>query len=119
MKFGVFAQLHGYSSPEEFLAEVTDVGRQLLVDPMQLQQFGESVLRDGAVTGAEVQVYRKNGSTRWASVNLRGIPDARGAIVLCEGTVEDITDRKQAEERVQFLAYHDALTRGLGKSPPA
>ena len=62
-----FAQLHGYSSPEEFLAEVTDVGRQLFVDPMQLQQFGESVLRDGAVTGAEVQVYRKDGSTRWAS----------------------------------------------------
>ncbi len=105
-----FAQMHGYSSSEEFLAEVSDVGRQVFVDPMQLQHLGEAVSRGGAVTGAEVQVYRKDGSTRWASVNLRGIPDASGAIALCEGTVEDITDRKLAEERVQYLAYHDALT---------
>jgi diguanylate cyclase (GGDEF)-like protein len=33
-----------------------------------------------------------------------------GHIVLHEGTVEDITDRKVAEERVQFLAYYDVLT---------
>ena len=30
--------------------------------------------------------------------------------MLREGTVEDITDRKVAEERVQFLAYYDGLT---------
>ena len=30
--------------------------------------------------------------------------------MLHEGTVEDITDRKVAEERIQYLAYYDALT---------
>ena len=33
-----------------------------------------------------------------------------GVLVGYEGTNEDITDRKVAEERVQFLAYYDALT---------
>jgi diguanylate cyclase (GGDEF)-like protein len=38
------------------------------------------------------------------------VRDEGGNIVLREGTVEDVTDRKVAEERVQFLAYYDALT---------
>src|SRR5450432_1687229 len=43
-------------------------------------------------------------------MNLRAACDAKGKVVLHEGTVEDITDRKAAEERVQYLAYYDALT---------
>ena len=42
--------------------------------------------------------------------NLRGVRDAQGKVALYEGTVEDITERKVAEERIQFFAYYDALT---------
>jgi diguanylate cyclase (GGDEF)-like protein len=41
---------------------------------------------------------------------MRVTRDSGGNIALCEGTIEDITERKVAEERVQFLAYYDALT---------
>jgi diguanylate cyclase (GGDEF)-like protein len=41
---------------------------------------------------------------------MQAVRDADGNIVRLEGTVEDITDRKVAEERVQFLAFYDALT---------
>ena len=43
-------------------------------------------------------------------MNLRAACDAASNIALYEGTVEDITDRKAAEERFQYLAYYDALT---------
>jgi len=43
-------------------------------------------------------------------VNLRAVRNAEGAVILHEGTVEDITERKVAEGRVQFLAYYDSLT---------
>ena len=43
-------------------------------------------------------------------MNLRAVRDADGNICAHEGTVEDITDRKVAEEQVQYLAYYDALT---------
>ena len=43
-------------------------------------------------------------------VNVRAVRDASGNMLFYEGTVEDVTARKVAEERVQFLAYYDALT---------
>jgi len=58
---------------------------------------------NGVVRGAEIQVYRRDGSKKWAMCNLRTVRNAQGKTVLDEGTVEDITDRKAAEERVQFL----------------
>jgi diguanylate cyclase (GGDEF)-like protein len=71
-----------------------------------LQVVGKS----GVVGGAELQVYRRDRSKKWVLVNMRAVRDVQGDIVRLEGTVEDITDRKLAEERVEFLAYYDALT---------
>lgn len=104
------AQLHGYDSPEELLAEVTNLHEQLFVDPNKLREWGQLLESKGAVRGAEVELRRKDGTKKWALVSLRAVRDVHGQIVLHEGTVEDITDRKVAEERVRFLAYYDALT---------
>jgi diguanylate cyclase (GGDEF)-like protein/PAS domain S-box-containing protein len=104
------AQMHGFESPDELMAQVSNVAEQLFVDPSRMIEIGHTVAKHGAVHGAEVEVYGKNRTHRWMSVNVRGIQDPAGNLVLFEGTVEDITDRKAAEERVQFLAYYDALT---------
>jgi diguanylate cyclase (GGDEF)-like protein len=43
-------------------------------------------------------------------MNLQAVRGPDGKILRREGTVQDITDLKSAEEQVQFLAYYDALT---------
>jgi diguanylate cyclase (GGDEF)-like protein/PAS domain S-box-containing protein len=105
------AQMHGYDSPDELLAEVSNVGQQLFVDPSRMDELSRVLAEKGVVRGAEVEIYRRDHTRKWVLVNLRAVRDTDGQIVLHEGTVEDITDRKVAEERVQFLAYYDELTR--------
>jgi diguanylate cyclase (GGDEF)-like protein/PAS domain S-box-containing protein len=104
------AQMHGYNSPEEFLTEVSDVAHEVFADPLQVVHLLHEVAANGQVRGAEVEVYRRDRTRKWVVANMRAARDSGGKIVLYEGTIEDITDRKIAEERVQFLAYYDALT---------
>ncbi len=102
--------MHGYDSPEEIMAAVPDVAQRILVDPHRMIEFGQVLAKGGTVRGAELEIYRKDGTRKWVRLNLRGVRDSAGMIVCQEGTVEDITEHKTAEERVKFLAYYDALT---------
>jgi diguanylate cyclase (GGDEF)-like protein/PAS domain S-box-containing protein len=104
------AQMHGYDSPAHLLAEVPNVVDRLFVDPGRMKELKRGLDKNGVVRGAEVELYRRDRTKKWVMVNLRAVYDAAGNIVLHEGTVEDISDRKIAEERIQFLAYYDALT---------
>jgi len=52
----------------------------------------------------------KSGGVIWQSVS--GVPrlDAAGALIGYRGTAADVTARKQAEARIEYLATRDALT---------
>ena len=104
------AQLHGYRSPEELMAEVKNIPAQLFVDPSRMIEVAKVAAREDVARGAEVEVYCKDRSKKWVRVNQRAVRGPNNDILHYEGTVEDITERKAAEERVQFLAYYDALT---------
>ncbi len=58
----------------------------------------------------EVWNRRQNGEIypQWLSISV--IRDAKGNPVNYVGFISDITDRKKAEARVEFLAFHDSLT---------
>ncbi len=104
------AHIHGYDSPAQMLAEVSNVARQMFVDPGRMAKLVQALDENGVVRGAEVEVYRRDGTKKWLLLSLRAVRDASGIVALHEGTVEDISDRKVAQERVQYLAYYDALT---------
>jgi Amt family ammonium transporter len=92
------ARIYGYRSPEELIAAVTDITRQLYVDPNRRLQFAQIMHRDGTVAGFESQVYCRDGRVIWISENARAVRSAAGSIQYYEGSVEEITGRKQADE---------------------
>ena len=74
-----FARMLGYDSPEELKSKVNDIGHQLYVDPKQRQECIRVVQEKGSGT-FEVNYRRKDGSTRWASNNVRAVWDGNGKI---------------------------------------
>jgi len=92
------ARLYGYDNPDELIHEHGDLANQIYVEAERRQQFIDIMHRDGHVSGFESQVYRRDGSVIWISETATVVRDESGHVLHYEGTVEDITDRKQNEE---------------------
>lgn len=95
------ARLYGYSAPQELIECITDIEHQVYVNPERRQEFVHLLHENDAVSEFESQVYRKDGSTIWISENARAAKDENGRFLYCEGTVADISVRKQAETEIQ------------------
>lgn len=98
------ARIHGYNSPEEMVQSVTDIAQQLYVDPSRRLELIRMLQQRGSVKDFEVIMRRKDGSLHWVSLNAHAILEPKGSILYYEGTVEDITTRKLAEEELKQLS---------------
>jgi len=70
-----------------------------------------TVFRTGK--GAKIHdwhIIRKDGSKRAVEASVSLIRDAEGKKTGFRGVIRDITERKRAEEELQYTATHDALT---------
>ncbi len=65
--------------------------------------FKERLERDGRVVGLESAWTRKDGSAVYVRENAMAVRDAEGRVILYEGTVEDITARRDAEQAKEHL----------------
>ncbi|MEG4309510.1 MULTISPECIES: response regulator [unclassified Microcoleus] len=109
------ARIYGYESSTQMLAELTDINHQFYVNPNRRAEFMAQLGARGQVSKFESQIYRRDGSTIWISENARSICDENGRVLYYEGTVQDITDRKQAESAMQ-LALEAAESANRAKS---
>lgn len=104
------ARILGYSSPEELIAEDADSPRQYFVDQEAFGEFQRLIEEQGLVQKYEAQVYRKDGSKIWISIKALAIRDSNRKVLFYEGTIEDITERKWADDQIRYLSFHDKLT---------
>lgn len=112
----------GYDSPEQAMSGISDLSREVYVDPADRDAYLAAIRRDGYVSDWLVLLKRPDGTVRWHSENARGVFDGAGKLRYLEGTVKDVTDevtarealreseRRAAELRVQLA---DASLRAL------
>ncbi len=104
------AHIYGFDSPEELIRSLRDIGAQLYVDKQRRDEFMQIMKARGSVTSFESQVYRKNGDIIWISENARAVFAEDGSPIGYEGTVEDITERRLYQVRIEHQANYDTLT---------
>jgi PAS domain S-box-containing protein len=95
------ARIYGYSDATAMMLELTNIQHQLYVEPERRQEFIQALQRDGAVSGFESQVYQKDGTVIWIAENARSVYNDAGELLYYEGTVENITQRKEAAAALQ------------------
>jgi PAS domain S-box-containing protein len=95
-------QILGYASFEE-LATVNLVAHDYHPDYSR-KQFKERIERDGEILGMESLWKRTDETEVYIRENVRIVRDANGKIVRYEGTIEDISDQKQAADQVRNLS---------------
>ncbi|MEG5062921.1 PAS domain-containing sensor histidine kinase [Microcoleus sp. B3-A4] len=105
------ARIYGCDSPEEVTVKFTDIERQLYVDPARRNEFLRSIEESGTVSDFESKIYRSDGSIVWISEKARAVRDSSGAVLYYEGLIEDITQRKQAQESLRLFIH--ALSHDL------
>lgn len=97
------AGIFGYASPAEMIYQVQNIGIQIYADPADRQNMSEMITRQGHIENYEMQVLKKDGSRIWVSANIRILRNDDGTVQFYEGILEDISERKRAEEEILQL----------------
>ncbi|HEV2801062.1 MAG TPA: PAS domain S-box protein [Pyrinomonadaceae bacterium] len=105
-----------YASPAELIASCTDIARDFYADRETRATLQRLLAAHGKVQGFEARVFCKDRrNVIWMRENIYAVRDATGALLYYEGSVEDITAGKRAEER---LARSEEQYRVLFESNP-
>lgn len=92
------ARMFGYASLDEFMASAPS---DLWMDRGDWQVLSDRLLADGQVSGMELRLKKIDGTPIWGSISARVVHSERGESECFDGTIEDITLRKEAQEQLR------------------
>jgi len=105
------AELFGYDSPEEMISRIKETGAHLYAEASDRKRFIQLMKEKNRVERFEAEFLKKDGTKFWISINAYAVRGEDGSIACYEGNIEDISKRKQTEDKLeeskQFLT--DAL----------
>ena len=97
------ARIFGYHDKDELLAQPAE---SVYFDPQDRENVLNRLREHGSLTNIETRMRRADGTELWVLENVTLI-ESRGEL---EGTIIDITERKTAQEQIEYQAFHDVLT---------
>jgi diguanylate cyclase (GGDEF)-like protein/PAS domain S-box-containing protein len=100
-----FAEMAGFAASELTGRDLQDLFEHSSTATDIAQLLGETP----TLRGKEIELMRPDGTAVSALANISLLGQGERALV--HMTAVDISDRKRAEEQIEFHAYHDALTQ--------
>ena len=106
-------RMNGFTTEEELIAAVNGRVGNHYVDPHRRQEFVKRIEQKGRVNNFVSEVRRiKTGERIWISENAHAVRTTDGTIGYIEGSMQDITDQKRAEEA---LRERDAQSKAAAR----
>ena len=98
-------------TPEEWIGD-SKLWSQMMHDEDRDRAIEEVErgIASGAPYTVEYRMIGRDGRVKWFQDTAVMIPDADGNPAFTHGVMLDISERREAEERLTYLAYHDNLT---------
>ena len=96
------ARIFGYASQNQLLERVGRSVHRLCAHPQQWGHLLELVAQGRDRLALEQEYCRQDGSLFPAQLHARAVRDPQGELLFLEGFVEDISQRKEAEEALQW-----------------
>ncbi|MGE4297991.1 MAG: ATP-binding protein [Desulfovibrionaceae bacterium] len=96
------ARVLGYDSVESCMRQI-DNARKLFVNPEQRDEYVRLLREHGEVSQYIIPMRRRDGGIMWASCNARAIFGPDGEFLHIDGMLENVTERKKAEDEVVQL----------------
>jgi PAS domain S-box-containing protein len=100
----------GLTRQEDGLADWFVWTRVLEEERPRIESLFREALAGGGQLNFECRIIRPNGQIRMVHVEAEIDRDDRGCAVALHGVLQDITERKQAEDQIRQLANFDSLT---------
>lgn len=104
-----FETTTGYSR-EDAVGNKPGILRSGKHEPQFYQRLWETILRGDVFSEVFINV-RKDGSIYYEEKTITPIRDQRGEITHFISTGKDISERMRVQERLHYMAHHDALTK--------
>ncbi|HEY0901657.1 MAG TPA: PAS domain-containing sensor histidine kinase, partial [Micavibrio sp.] len=92
-----YARILGYDSPDHLMKHVRNAHEQLYRMPRERARFIRELEQKGMVQGFEAEMLTRQGNYIWVNENARTVRDDEGHILYYEGSLENISQRKEAE----------------------
>ncbi|MEL7505388.1 MAG: adenylate/guanylate cyclase domain-containing protein [Cyanobacteria bacterium J06554_6] len=119
------AQLYGYASPEAMCQTAT--APTLYVDPRQYNAFVSRLQLEPWLSNFDSAIRCPDGTIRWVTETARAVRNDQGNLLYYEGTIIDITARKEAEagwrrgrrrtKRLLMTLFPKVIAQQFGKRP--
>lgn len=95
------ARILGFDNAEQMIREITNIHEDIYVRRKDRARFIRELETTGAVKNFEIEAMRKDGKTIWLNENARAVKDEEGTLLYFEGSIEDITGRKETEIKLK------------------
>ena len=96
-----FARILKYENAEQVLREVKNAHEQVYMDFGGRQAFYQKLHKSNDIQNQEVQMRARDGTMIWVRESVRAVKDDSGQLLFFEGSIEDITERRESERAIR------------------